>query len=133
MATTAKSFNFGVLDYDKTYSNHKARLEKYRAKCDETPGLGYDFTLDQDAAYKRELNQSQWAAKILRDVGFTAHATRRNVRTRVNGYFYRQIVNYLNNADLPPSWATAVYLDCYDELNEFMEVVAQVVWVRLKD
>ena len=132
MKTTEKRFNFGVLDYSKTFDNHSVRLEKYRKQCNENPGLRYDFTRDQLAAYKRELNQSQYAAQILNRVGFVEGATRRNVRTRVNGYFYHQITNYLNNAELPASWATAVYLDCYDGLNEFMEVVAEVVWVRIK-
>ncbi len=127
-----KTFNFGVLNYNKTFDNHSVKLRKYREKCNETPGLKYDFTLDQSAAYKRELNQSQYAAKILNQHGFVVESTRRNVRTRVNGYFYQQITNYLNRADLPASWATAVYLDCYNELNEFMEVVAEVVWVRIK-
>lgn len=131
-ANKTKPFNFGVLDFSKTLDNHSVRLRKYRESCNKTPGLKYDFTLDQDAAYKRELNQSQYAAKILNSMGFTANTTRRNVRTRVNGYFYLQIANYLHRADLPASWATAVYLDCYDELNEFMEVVAEVVWVRIK-
>ena len=131
-ATNTKKFNFGVLDYNKTLFNHMARLDKYRKACKETPGLRFDLRWDQEATYKRYLNQSQYAAKILNMLGFTANTTRRNVRTRVNGYFYHQIVNYLNNANLPASWATAVYLDCYDELNEFMEVVAEVVWVRIK-
>lgn len=127
-----KTFNFGVLDYSKTLDNHSVKLEKYRKACKETPGLRYDFTLDQDAAYERELNQSQFAAKILNSMVYTSSTPRRNVRTKVNGYFYLQITNYLYRADLPASWATAVYLDCYDELNEFMEVVAEVVWVRIK-
>lgn len=128
----AKQFNFGVLNYDRTMDNHASRLRKYREACNETPGLRYDFRRDQNAAYERELNESQYAAQILNETGFTHGATRRNVRTRVNSYFYRQILNYLNRAELPPAWATAVYLDCYDELNAFMETVAQVVYVRIK-
>lgn len=131
-----KQFNFGVLDYSKTFDNHASRLKRYReaySHMGEAQGdLRYDFTLDQDAAYKRELNESQYAAQVLRRFWFNEKSTRLNVKSRVNWYFREQIGSYLNNAELPKSWATAVYLDCYDELNEFMEVVAQVVWVRLK-
>ena len=126
-----KQFNFGVQDYNKTFDNHSVKLRKYREACEETPGLRYDFTRDPYSAYKRELDAKQWAGVILAGVGFVHGCNMKSFKARVNSYFYSQIVNYLHCADLPISWATAVYLDCYDELNEFMNEVANCIWEEI--
>ena len=126
-----ENFKFGVLNYERTKENHLGKLVKYQKACEETPDLRYDYARGMGVAYKKDNTPGEWAGVIMfmySGVSWGPFGTKKATRTRVNNFFRNNIELYLRGADLPSSWATAVYLDCYDELNEFMNEVANCIW-----
>ena len=123
-------FKFKVVNYARTLENHKGKLDRYREECANTPGLKYDWTRVQDKAVFEKKTPKGWAYMVLAQYNGSAIVTctnKKSVRTLVNSFFWNHITQYLRGADLPLSWSTAVYLDCYDKLNKFMNEVANAI------
>ena len=117
-----ENFKFGVLNYERTFQNHKSRLNKYHEACD----------LDDKLRYGWDDTSENFAELVIHANAHNAFPNKKAVRYLVNLYFRNDISHYLYCADLPETWVTAVYLDQYNEINDFMNEVANIVWERIK-
>ena len=54
-------------------------------------------------------------------------STKNRIKTDVNYHFITEIQQYLRQSNQSKYWLTAVYMDCYEELNKYMNEVANVI------
>lgn len=115
-----ENFKFGIRNYQRTLEKHTPQLIRYREACEKTPGLEYNYAQDH--------TPEEMADRVMFSRYFGSPNTRKAVCTAVNYFFFQDIREYLRVANLPKSWVAAVYLDCYDELNSYINEVANCIW-----